>query len=224
MQDILRNPKAIVLGAIVLGVVGALRAGAAPPEPALKFAVVDLQAVSQGYNGFTKAQGEFKRKVEDYQTKLQTWRGTPYLPETDQNELSDLMIKQNASQNGGAALTAADSTRLKSLTDKNNAAGQEAQTLQGTQNPTDAQKARISELTKNYQATAARVEKAAKDYQTELQAAEQANTTRLMKEVREGVSKVAKKDGFAVVFTAEVALYGENDITEAVVKQLNSGK
>jgi Skp family chaperone for outer membrane proteins len=219
MQVILRNPKAIVLAAIALGIVGALSAGAAPPEPqGMKFAVVDMERIIQEYSGTAKANADLKKKYDDYNATLQTMRQNPFLTQAEQKELADINIKGALP----AGLTAAETARQKALTDKSTQLTSEYQSLQNKQNPTDADKARMADLTKLGKDSDTRIKELQAQAQADVQKTEQENNTRLLKEVREAISKVAKKQNLNLVFASQFALYGEDDVTDGVLKQLNT--
>jgi Skp family chaperone for outer membrane proteins len=218
MSEPTRGLRLIVLAALLLGIVAALGAGAAPDNSGggLKVATLDTTRVLSEYKGTVASNNQLRKMADDYQLTFQTWKQNPLLSEADQKRMSDLVLK-------GANATEAEKAELKKLQDQSSALYSEFVNLQtkGGAALTEADKARITALTKLAGDTDSRIQFRSKEADDQFRKIQGDNLNRILKEVRDGVAKVAKKGGYNLVLSNEMAWYAENDITEDVLKELN---
>lgn len=181
------------------------------------FATVDVQKVTDGYKAMQLVQTDLKARQASSQAKLARRDSMPFLTEEEQQELDKLTDKPPASR------SAADSARIKELTDKGARLGAEIDALR--QKPdkdlSDADRQRIKDA-------AAAFDKAKQAFaalkETEDNALREfavSNQEALMKNFRSAVGKVATDKGISIVFDGQVALYAGTDLTAAVLAELN---
>lgn len=218
MSEPTRGLRPIVLAALLLSIVAALGAGGAPDNSGggLKVATLDTTRVLSEYKGTVASNNQLRKMADDFQLTVQTWKQNPLLSEADQKRMSDLMLK-------GANTTDAEKAELKKLQDQSSALYSEFVNLQtkGGAALTEANKARITELTKLAGDTDSRIQFRSKETDDQFRKLQGDNLSRILKEVREGVAKVAKKGNYNLVLSNEMAWYAENDLTEDVLKELN---
>ncbi|HZO91564.1 MAG TPA: OmpH family outer membrane protein [Chthonomonadaceae bacterium] len=217
MSQPTRGLRLIVFAALVLGILAALGAGAAPESTAggLKIAIVDVNRLLSDYNGTIASNNQLRKMADDAQTVLQTWKQNFLLTEPEQKRLGELTLKE-------ATLTEAEKAEKKRLLDRSAALFQEFTTLQTkSTGVTDTEKQRITELTKLAGDTDNRIAARTKELQDEFEKERTTNATKIVKEIRDAVAKVAKKEGVNLVLSNDTAWYAEADITDAVLKQLN---
>ncbi|MCX6381354.1 MAG: OmpH family outer membrane protein [Armatimonadetes bacterium] len=214
--------RAIILGAITLCTVVSLtgaKAGQKNPD-GVKIAVFDQDKTRVEYKYVATARADFQQKLQDTDTKLKTWQLNALLTDADQKKLADLAVEESH-----AALDApkkAEKTRLETLSKSYT---EEYNALQANRNSlTPAQKDRLNILVRGASDTDARINEAQAKARTDFQNLDNDVSAKIMKDARESVSKIAKDKGYTVVFSSAVAWYGENDITDAVIKDLNSKK
>lgn len=220
--DTVSGYRAIILGAITLCIVASLtgaKAGQKNPD-GVKIAVFDPDRARTEYKYVTTARADFEKQLQDTDLKLKTWQLNALLTEADQKKLADLAIEDSRTPLEGAKKT--EKARLEALSKTYT---EEFNALQANRNAlTPAQKERLNILVRGASDTDARISDAQKKAQQDFQKLDQDVTSKILKDAREAVTKVAKDKGYTVVFSAAVAWYGDNDITDAVVKELNNKK
>jgi Skp family chaperone for outer membrane proteins len=217
MSDSTRGLRLIVVAALILGIIAALGAGAAPEAGSgggLKVATVDTNALLNKYNGTEASNSALRKKYEDYQTVFQTWKQNPLLAETDQKRLGELVVKE-------ANLNEPEKAEKKKLLDQSAALFAEFTSLQTKANPAPADKDRITALTKLAGDTDNRIQQGTKDADDELQKMQKDNMTLVLRDLRKGVATVAQKKGINIVLSNDTAWYAETDITDDVLKTVN---
>ncbi len=214
--------RAIILGAITLCIVASLtgaKAGQKNPE-GLKVAVFDQDKARTEYKFVATERDKFQQELKDTDLMLKTWQANALLTEADQKKLADLSIEESH-----AALDApkkAEKTKLENLSKSYT---EEFNALQANRNAlTPAQKDRLNILVRGASDTDARINTAQTAARQKFQEKDNEVSATILKDTRTAVSKVAKDKGYTVVFSTVVAWYGENDITDSVVKELNNKK
>lgn len=220
MLDSIRGSRPLIMAALALASILVLGAGKAPDTGGLKVALIDTQKVLNGYNGTIASNKALQKTLDDYQSRIQIIKTNQLLSEADQKRLSDLTVKEGSP----AGLTDAEKAEKKKLTEQSQGLMTEFTGLQ-TKNPntlTAADQTRIQNLTKIGTESDSRLSFLAKEAQDELEKQRTENMTRVLKEVRDGIGKVAKKEGYNLVLSSEIAWYADNDISDNVLKQINS--
>lgn len=90
--------------------------------------------------------------------------------------------------------------------------------------PTDADRTLLQEYNQRRDNVARLLDTWNNEFNRELNSLEQKITQDTISAAKESVRDVAKAQGCSVVFDAQVAIYGANDITDAAVKALNAKK
>jgi Skp family chaperone for outer membrane proteins len=192
--------------------------GAAAPAAAPKFGHVDLNRL-QGNN---KPQQEALQQFNELRDRLAgvlkrlDQSSARFLTEQEVTELAALYEKTTP--------TEADKKRLGALEGKGDTQAGQLTRLQNVAAPDQAQAAQLSQLTEARDSGTANLQKVADSYDRRLKERQQELTQKALSEIRAAVAKVAQQKGLTAVFTGDVALYTQNDITDDVLKVLNGGK
>lgn len=212
--------RAIVLGAIALCLVASMQGAHAGAETnSLKFAIFDADKARAAYKYVATAQVDFQKKIEDTDTMLKAWQANPLLVEADQKKLSDLLIEE---KRAGANFDQKKKDEIKKLQDMSKGLTEEFGRLQADRNSlTPAQKERLNILVRAASDTESRLQAAQVKAREDLQKIDGDVSAKTLADMRDTVNKVAKEKGYAVVFSAGMAWYADNDITQAVVDALN---
>jgi len=212
--------RAIVLATVALCVAIAVTASGQGPKPAgsAAFGTVDVQRVTKEYKAMQVAQSELTARQARANSRIQRWMSMPYLTEDEQKQIDAIEVKEPASR------SAADTAKLKELSDKGmRLTGEIASLMQKPQTElTDADKGRLKEA----EAARSRAEQKIGQIRDEEDAALRdfgmANQEQLTKAFRAAVKRVGEKRGLTIVFDVQVAVYAGVDITDDVLKDLNS--
>jgi outer membrane protein len=210
--------RLIYLAAIVCCIVASLTGARAEQDKnpgGLKVAVVNQHRLGDDYKYAQKTLQDLQKKEADFLTMLQTWQQNNLLSEADQKALSDLNVKD------ANTLSADEKARKQKLLDQSKRLFDELLALQTRPQLNVAENDRLKEFSR----LQADTEKRIKDRQGELQQQEQQDVGRLRDKVladtNAGIAKVAKEKGYNLVFSSDVVLYADNDITDQVLKEIN---
>jgi Skp family chaperone for outer membrane proteins len=198
----------------------AAHAGASGP---FKIACVDALQLMTKYNGTLAYNQALQKKLDNYQQMIQTWKQNPLLPADQQKRLGDLVLKGGGNLTG-ENLTEAEKAEKQKLLDQSNALFAELNSLQTKAEPTATDKDRINTLTKLAADTDGRIQQRSDEIEQELTQEKEENMARVLKELHDGVAKVAQKKGYNLVLGSDTAWYAEADITDDVLKQVNGSK
>ncbi len=222
MLDSNRGLRVIVGLLTTLGIVAALTAQAGMqkenPNAALKIASVDSAKLMAEYKQTTSADENINKQKNDILTQLKTWQQNPLLTVAEQNELATL-VSQEATP---AGLNDAQKARKKVLTDSSRAKLDEFQSLQQKQGQLSAaDNVKLTDYTKASSDTNSRITSKQQEADADLQKQVSSITVKLQKDVKDAIAKVAKEKNYSLVLNGDLALYSDNDITQAVLKDLN---
>jgi Skp family chaperone for outer membrane proteins len=223
MSEPSRGLRAIVLSAIVLCIVASMVGAGAQDKNGLRIGVVSPGRLLADYK-FAKASREQLDKMQaEVNLTLATWDRYHMLSPTDQDALTKLVLKENATPND---LTKAEKQQMDDLKNKHEAMfkrlNQLLQTPVGQVQPADA--AELDRLQKVRTDTLARMKDKKTTAEKELQNLDESNNIKIDKDVREQLNKVAKEKSLNLVFSNQVLLFADIDITDDVLKQLNALK
>jgi Skp family chaperone for outer membrane proteins len=214
---------AIVTAAILFCTLAALTGAKAGQDKnalgGLKIAVVDADKLLSEYSYTPIANKQLQDKQNEADSVLRAWQSNPLLTEQEQTELATLITAENSP----AGLTDAQKARKKQLLDESNALLTEFDTLKnkkvGDITPEDNK--RLTALMKLGNDTDVRINARAQQSKDELSKMQAKLVTQVQSDVKTALAKVAKEKGYNLVLSSSVAPYGENDITDAVLAQLN---
>ena len=212
--------RQVVLAMVALCIVASLTGAKGQDKNALKIAVVNPGRLLAEYNFTKKSDADLKARQNDVLTELNSWDQHRLLSEADQKALSQVAIKESNKLD----LSAADKATKTKLEDLYKKYFDELMILQAKQQPSQLDQDRLKELTKLETDTARRVKERQQAVQEELQKQAQDVRTKMDADVRTNIVEVAKQKGYNLVFSSEVVLYCDNDLTDEVLKKLNNGK
>ncbi|HLJ54693.1 MAG TPA: OmpH family outer membrane protein [Chthonomonadaceae bacterium] len=212
--------RATVFAAIVLGVVAALAAHGADDKNGLRIAVVNPGRLLAEYKYAKQSNDTLEKIGNDAKLYIDTWRRYPLLSMTDQETLAKLR-QQEATV--GANMSKQEKDQLQGLITKHDNLVKEYNALlakpNGDTTPADAD--RLTQLGKAKADTEARIKSKDTDASTEITKRQDEFNQKIDKDVREALNKVAKEKGMNLVFSSQVVLFADTDITDDVLKHLN---
>ena len=214
--------SALLLGFIALCFAVSASGVKAQANAGMKIASVDKGRLFDEYNYTKNANLTLQKMRENAELTLQTWAQNSLLPEADQTRLSDLAVEQKAV--GEGKLDAGKKTEMDKLVKKSAEDNNDFVTLQGAQNPTPTQQMRLGVLTRAYSDTQARIESKKRAVSAEIDKTLSDNQIQIFKDMRAAIAQVAKAKGFNVVLTNDIAMFCDNDITDAVLANMNGKK
>lgn len=214
--------RATVFAAIVLGIVASLtNAGAGQDKSGLRIAVVNPGRVLSEYK-YAKSSTDTLEKLDgEAKLAIATWNRYPLLTLADQDNLVKLIQKENTP---GANMSKAETDQETALKAKHDALVKEYQDLLSKPNgqTTVQDSARIEALGKLKNDTEARIKAKQTEATTEIGKRQDEFNLKIDKDVRDALNKVAKDRGMNLVFSSQVVLYADTDITDDVIKHLNA--
>lgn len=227
MSDSPRSLRAIVLAAITLCIVASLTgAKAVEDKTGPRIAIVDALKLMSEYNFTNTAVNEIEKRGRDLETSLRAWDNNPLLPDKEQRELGDLTVLEANAGPNAPGLTEAQKMRKKQILDQSKTLLDEFEALRNKQvkdmGPND--QARLSALNKAISDTQLRFNAELSKGKEELAKKKQDADTKVQKDMKETIAKVAKEKGINIVYSNNAVLYAETDITDAVLGQMNKLK
>lgn len=185
-------------------------------EPQLKIGIVGMAKVCNESDYAKKQETELQNMLTTRRDMVQFMDSYRTMPTAELQKFRDLSLKPNPTDGDRAEIE-----RIKS------AAGQTDQKyrdLQTKANPTDAEKAQMAEFTKRVQDNTQYLQKTQDDLGQELQDKQIKLRQEILERAKTAVAEVAKKEGYTVVLTDEVAPYSSNNMTDAALKAMNAKK
>lgn len=212
--------RLLVLGcAAICGVIAAAAFGQGGRTPATGgFGTVDVQRVTKDYKAMQMAQRELEARQIRANARIQRRMNMPFLSDEEHKQLDEIEAKDPAGR------TAAEVAKAKELTDKGTKLSGEIAAL--AQKPdaelTDADRQRMKDADAARGRLESQIAGIRDEEDAKLREFGMANQERLTKEFRAAVKRVAEKKGLSIVFDVQVAVFAGTDITDDVVKDLNS--
>ena len=213
LSHMVRNLTLLGGAALTLAFALTSPAHAASATGTPQFGSVDINKIQAQSTKKTKYDADLHALADklDFQFKQQA--ASVMLTEAEQTELGTLLGKNNLSDSDRASITA--------LQTKSTKDAQELTDLQQKKEPTPTDTNRLAALTNQYQAGQQALQKIGDNYQAQIKALSDKDNAEFTQNVREAIAAVAQQKGLAVVFTADIAVYTTNDITDDVVKRIN---
>jgi Skp family chaperone for outer membrane proteins len=213
---------AVVLACIGLCTIATLQGARAGQDKTgvLKVASVDLGRMNTEYASFNKNIKALMDKNNANVTAFQALQQNPLLSEAEHQQLFDLMLAEGTQQGG---LNAQQKDQKQKLLDKSRTMSQEFFSLQEKKvadlQPQDKEK--LNTYFRSQTEATARLQKMQGQTGELLRGEAEKNQTTAIKTMRDTIGKIAKEKGISVVFSNEVVWFADNDITDAVLKELN---
>lgn len=213
--------RATVLAAVLLGIVASLTANAGQDKSGLKIAVVNPGKVLSEFKDAQKAQVMLQRLDDEAKLAIRTWQVYPLLLAVDQDALVKLIQKENLP---GETMTKAEKDQVQKLKTQHDNIVKEYQDLLGKPNATTTAQdtARIEAITKLKNDTDNRIKAKQTEASTEIGKKQDEFNLKIDKDVRDALNKVAKDRQMNLVFSSQVVLFADVDITDDVIKHLNA--
>jgi len=208
----------LVVGCVVASLTGATAKERVVADNGLKIAVVNPARLILDTKFYKAETDKLETQRQNAQTRIRAWDQNRLLSRDEQGRLGDLSVEEG----GKAGLDAAKKAEMTKLVSKGNDLRNELLNLQTKKDASQAELDRLTALIRLDQETQKREA-------DEAQKVKDAIDKRLadIRQVtdsaaRESLNKIAKKDGFNMVFSSEVLLYADNDITDKVIGDINS--
>jgi Skp family chaperone for outer membrane proteins len=176
----------------------------------IKFGNVDANKVVQGIEA-AKGYGEAQKNALAERQNILTFLDTNRLmKKEDIEKFKTLSLK--------VGKTDAEKAELEKVKTAAIDAKKKFEELQFKTNPTDAELKLLSELQNRQAATPEIAQKMVQEFQREMQQLQEENMRTIQDSYRSAIQEVGKKQGFTILFDANVAPFAVNDATDDVVK------
>lgn len=180
------------------------------------FGVVDYARIVNESN-FVKTNLERLQALEArYLSALQTLQENLVLSNEERQELTNLLLADN--------LNDAQRKRVEELKQIARQRASELQQLRQKAQPSETEKAALERFTQMEALGREALQTLLEQLRQQLNQQAQQRSAEVQKIVREVIAQVAKEKKLAIVFSAEVVLYADNDITDEVIKRLDTRK
>ena len=207
----------LVVGCVVASLTGATAKERGADANGLKIAVINPARLILE-SKFYKAETDKLQKLQsDTQLRIRTWDQNSLLSATDQQSLADLTIEEG----GKAGLDGAKKAEKQKLMDRGKALFDESVALQTKANLDQAEQNRLREFARLDADTKQREQAEATKIKAQIDGKLGEVRDATDKSARDSLNKIAKKDGYNMVFSSEVLLYADNDITDKVLSDIN---
>ncbi len=207
----------LVVGCVAASLTGAKAKERAPDSGGLKIAVVNPARLVLETKYYKTSTEELNKIQSDTSLMIRTWDQNSLLSEADQKLLGDLTIQEGTP----AGLDAGKKAQKQKLVDQGKRMFDESVALQTKGQLTQAENDRLREFARMDADTKKREQDKATTVKEDIDKRLLVIREKTDKDARENLNKVAKKDGYNLVFSSEVLLYSENDITEKILTELN---
>ena len=207
----------LVVGCVVASLTGATAKGYAPADNSLKIAVVNPARLILDAKYYKTETDKLSKLQQDTSMMIRTWDNNSFLPVADQTTLGELAVAEGSKE----GLDAAKKAQKQKLIDQGKRLFDESLALQTKTQLTQPEQDRLREFAKMDADTKKREQDTATNVKAQIDAKLTAIREKTDKDARESLNKISKKDGYTLVFSSEVLLYAENDITDKVLGDLN---
>jgi Skp family chaperone for outer membrane proteins len=207
------------LGFIALG-------SATAQQPAVKVGYIDMEGVFNRCDARKAGDEQMQALAGRLRERLSTLRDAALLPSNTWQSMRSLLEKDK--------LTDAEAAQLTAIKAQVTQFDDELKKLQQTTSPTDAQKARLNELQGNMTANAGNLQVAAGDYDKQIGKLQLDLRNQIVADIQKAAEVVCKQQGCLVILARAMAIAedtsqlfvvaGGVDLTDAVVKQVNSAR
>lgn len=159
---------------------------------------------------------KFDTKKGAFQQELEALNKTRYLSDAERTQLGNLKAKPKP--------TAGETADIIRLEGRSEGLDREAQTLAAIEKPTADQQKRITELADMRKTALSKLQDESDKRTEELKKLETELLESMQGKVLDYVGQVAKTKGITMVVDHQVILYGGDDLTQDVLKKLNTSK
>ena len=182
-----------------------------------KFGIVDLNKAVQDSEMGKKNKEALDAMVNARKGVIEFMELQQVLTEEQAQKLRNLSLK--------TPLTETEKKDLEKVKEDVINAAKNFTALNQKQNPTEEDRRLLGEYNRSIERTQALMRAWGNQFQEELSIKQTDLINESVRRADTAIRDVSKKDGYTVVFSAPAsAVYGANDLTEAVTKALNAGK
>lgn len=176
--------------------------------------VVDNEKVEKDYKLFNEKKNEIQKVADERKRELEA---RAFLDEEEWKQLDELLAKPNPSKQ--------DKDKIEQILKSGTSKKDEWQNYVGTVNLDDKKKARLKELESIQKKNKGKIEEKYEIYSKEIDELQRKTLDDLFNKVKESIGSVARQRGYSVVVLKQSVIWSTDtvDITDEVLKQLNSG-
>lgn len=207
----------LVVGCVVASLTGATAKERAPADNGLKIAVINPARLVLESKYYKTETDKLQKLQQDTSLMIRTWDQNSLLPAADQTTLAELAIEEALP----AGLDAGKKAQKQKLLDRGKALFDESVALQTKGQLNQAENDRLREFARLDADTKKREQDKATQVKGDIDTKLAAIREKTDKDARDSLNKIAKKDGYNLIFSSEVLLYADNDITDKVLSDLN---
>jgi Skp family chaperone for outer membrane proteins len=207
----------LVVGCVVASLTGATAKERAPADTGLKIAVVNGARLILESKYYKTETDKLQKLQQDTSLIIRTWDQNSLLSAAEQKELGDLTVEEGSK----AGLDAAKKAAKQKLLDKGKMLFDDSLSLQTKPNLSQAENDRLREFAHLDADTKQREQAEAARVKGRIDSELTAIRDKTDKDARDSLNKISKKEGFNLVFSSEVVLYAETDITDKVLGDIN---
>jgi outer membrane protein len=182
--------------------------------PAQSIGVVNVDRVMAEYEKAKTASGELSDMATKFDRQLK-WMGQhALLSDKEVTELVQLRVKEKP--------TAIETARAAALEDLDKQRETKLRTLQNQANPTAQQKQELTDLQTFATQSVRAIDQARKDFQKQVNARNDQLTAEVGKDIKDAVAVISQEKNTPVVVNKSIVIQGGEDLTDAVIKKLNT--
>lgn len=178
--------------------------------------VVDYERVINEAQLTQDSLRELQAIQQRYQQAFQSLQEHLLLTDEERQEFANLLLLPNPNDQQRQRLDALRATARQRA--------DELQALRQKANPTETEKAALERFTQMETRGREALQVLSQQWSQEINKEMDTRRTQVQKRIREVIAQVAKEKRIQVVYSAEVVLYCENDLTDEVIKRLNAKK
>ena len=198
---------------VAAGLVGSM-VGMGFHAPGEKTGNVDVAKVFAECTLVKKQSDNLKNQYQARQAVIDFLKTNPYITVDKATKFRDLSLKT-------VALTAADKASLEALKTESLEASTKMRTLIGKEKPAAADLTQIEDFNKKKDTLMETLQRWVQEFGEEMNQKQSSSRQDLYTKIQEAASKVAKEQGYSIVFTKETAIYSANDITAETTKAVD---
>lgn len=207
----------LVVGCVAASLTGATAKGYAPADATLKIAVVNPARLIVDGKYYKAETDKLSKLQQDTSLMIRTWDQNSLMTEVDQKSLGELAVAEGSKE----GLDAAKKAQKQKLLDKGKALFEEYVALQTKQQLNQTEQDRLREFARLDADTKKREQDTATTVKGQIDGKLTGIREKTDKDARDSLNKIAKNDHYTLVFSSEVLLYADNDITDKVLSDLN---
>jgi len=178
--------------------------------------VVDYERIVNEAQLTQESLRELQTLQQRYQQAFQSLQENLILTDEERQEFANLLMQPN--------LNDQQKQRLEALKTTARQRADELQALRQKANPTETEKAALERFTQMEARSREALQLLGQQWSQEFNQQAETRRSQVQKRIREVIAQVAKEKKIQVVFSAEVVFYCENDLTDEVIKRLNTKK